>query len=189
MIAILTLEQKELLAGQEFADSQYFNPVQDGVGNWIISQDEIEACTNEAFDWVKDLVLSQYIPPYTPPIVGSLDVATFQNGQRSFTTPYKISETRKSNISVSVSISCVLSVTGGQSAKVELQISPDGVNWTAKAECKNTSTGTIQVGTQTTNITQTLQTDLPENWYWRLKKTNLLSTPVCAIEGGTQTLY
>jgi hypothetical protein len=58
MIAILTLEQKDLLAGQEFADSQYFNPVQDGVGNWIISQDEIQACN---IDWVKELPLSEYI--------------------------------------------------------------------------------------------------------------------------------
>ncbi len=124
-----------------------------------------------------------------PPAVGVLNVATFENGQRSFNTPYKVSETRPANISVSVSISCVLSVSGGQSAKVELQISPDGITWTSKAECKNTATGTMQVGTQTNNITQTLQTDIPKNWFWRLKKTNLLSSPACAIEGGTETLY
>jgi len=189
MIAIINLEQKDLLVGKEFAPDSYFNPVLDKNGKWVISEEEINACVIPEFQWIKSLVLSEYVAPDRPPIVGSLDVATFQNGQRSFTTAYKISETRQSNISVSVSISCVLSVTGGQSAKVELQISPDGVNWTAKAECKNTSTGTIQVGTQTTNITQTLQTDLPENWYWRLKKTNLLSSPTCAVEGGTETLY
>jgi len=143
MIAIINLEQKDLLVGQEFSAGQYFNPVLDKNGKWVISEEEINACVSPDFQWIKSLVLSEYVAPDRPPIVGSLDVATFQNGQRSFTTAYKISETRQSNISVSVSISCVLSVTGGQSAKVELQISPDGVNWTAKAECKNTSTGTI----------------------------------------------
>ncbi len=138
------------------------------------------------FDFIETLPAFEYV---IPPTVGVLNVATFENGQRSFNTPYKVSETRPANISVSVSISCVLSVSGGQSAKVELQISPDGITWTSKAECKNTATGTIQVGTQTNNITQTLQTDIPKNWYWRLKKTNLLSAPACAIEGGTETLY
>jgi 5-methylcytosine-specific restriction endonuclease McrBC GTP-binding regulatory subunit McrB len=61
MIAIINLEQKDLLVGQEFSAGQYFNPVQDGVGNWIISQEEIDACNNE-FAWVKQLELSEYIP-------------------------------------------------------------------------------------------------------------------------------
>ena len=61
MIAIINLEQKDLLVGKEFSAGQYFNPVQDGAGNWIISQEEIEACDN-AFAWVKQLELSEYIP-------------------------------------------------------------------------------------------------------------------------------
>ena len=40
----------------------YFNPVQDGNGDWIISTQEIDNNTNPDVIWVKDLPLIEYVP-------------------------------------------------------------------------------------------------------------------------------
>ena len=61
-VGILTEEQKDLLAGQEFMVDVYFNPVQDINDNWFISVEEMDQCVNENFMWVKDLELIDYEP-------------------------------------------------------------------------------------------------------------------------------
>ncbi len=63
---LLTLQQKDLLVGQFFAPSSMFNPVQDINGDWFISQQEVNQCTNPDFDWVKTLPQMAYTPPVTP---------------------------------------------------------------------------------------------------------------------------
>ena len=62
IIAILTLEQKDLLIGQQYATNNYFNPIQDLDDNWIISKEEIEQNTNTNFSWLSNLELIQYKP-------------------------------------------------------------------------------------------------------------------------------
>jgi hypothetical protein len=62
-IALITQEQSQILAGQKFALSCHYNPVQDCQGNWIITKEEIEQTTNPDFIWVKNLELSDYCPP------------------------------------------------------------------------------------------------------------------------------
>ena len=62
MIAILTIEQKDLLIGQQYATDSFFNPVQDFNNNWVISQEEIQQNTNSNFSWLADLELTQYKP-------------------------------------------------------------------------------------------------------------------------------
>lgn len=62
-VAIITQEQSELLAGQEFAPASHYNPVQDCNDNWIISEQEIEQTTNPDYLWVKDLPLIDWCPP------------------------------------------------------------------------------------------------------------------------------
>lgn len=62
IIAILTLEQKDLLIGQQYATNNYFNPIQDLDDNWIISKEEIEQNTNTNFSWLSNLELTQYKP-------------------------------------------------------------------------------------------------------------------------------
>jgi hypothetical protein len=62
MIAILTIEQKDLLVGQQYTTDSFFNPIQDFDNNWVISQEEIQQNTNEAFSWLSDLELTQYKP-------------------------------------------------------------------------------------------------------------------------------
>jgi hypothetical protein len=53
----LTEAQAQSLIGIEFMPDNYFNPIQDADGNWIISIEEVEQCS---IDWVKDLPLINY---------------------------------------------------------------------------------------------------------------------------------
>jgi hypothetical protein len=61
-VAILTIEQKDQLVGQQYANDSYFNPIQDVAGNWVISEEEINFCTNDNFSWIKNLELEDYKP-------------------------------------------------------------------------------------------------------------------------------
>jgi hypothetical protein len=61
-IAYLTVEQKDQLVGEQYANDSYFNPIQDVAGNWVISEEEINFCTNPNFLFVKSLTLSVYNP-------------------------------------------------------------------------------------------------------------------------------
>jgi hypothetical protein len=58
----LTTEQKEDLIGQTYDGVQYFNPTLDADGNFFISMEVYNNCTNESFQWVKDLPLINYNP-------------------------------------------------------------------------------------------------------------------------------
>lgn len=62
IVALLTIEQKDQLVGVQLQPEWYFNPVQDGNGDWIISTQEIDNNTNPDVMWVKDLPLIQYVP-------------------------------------------------------------------------------------------------------------------------------
>lgn len=55
IVYLLTNEQKDSLIGQTYHSDSLFNPIQDADNNWIISQEEVEQCDNENFQWVKDL--------------------------------------------------------------------------------------------------------------------------------------
>ena len=64
MIAIITELQKNILVGQTYDGTCYFNPIQDLNDNWVISEQEVNA---SSLQWVKDLTLSEYFPkPQTP---------------------------------------------------------------------------------------------------------------------------
>lgn len=55
----LTTQQKDLLIGQLYDDSSYFNPIQDINDNWFISEIEQQQCSLE---WLKALSTSEFIP-------------------------------------------------------------------------------------------------------------------------------
>lgn len=59
----LTIEEKELLVGEQFAPDQYFNPVPDINGVYFIFEGEVNGCVNPEFMWVKDLPEAEYVPP------------------------------------------------------------------------------------------------------------------------------
>lgn len=67
-VGLLTLEQKNEIAGQLYAEDSYFNPIQDLNNDWVISTEEMEQCINPNFLWVKELPLIDYEPKPTPPI-------------------------------------------------------------------------------------------------------------------------
>lgn len=58
-VSKLTPEQAEELKGVQFIQDNYFNPVMDKNGNYIISLEEVEQCDIE---WVKDLPRIIYEP-------------------------------------------------------------------------------------------------------------------------------
>lgn len=62
LVGLLTIEQKDELVGVEVQYDWYFNPVEDGNGDWIISTQEIDNNTNPDVMWVKDLPLIEYVP-------------------------------------------------------------------------------------------------------------------------------
>jgi hypothetical protein len=68
LVGILTETEKNSLIGKNFTDDSYFNPIQDNNGNWIISTEEINQCTNEEFIWVKNLTLIEFVPVSYPPL-------------------------------------------------------------------------------------------------------------------------
>jgi hypothetical protein len=61
-VYLLTQEQAGWLDGVEFVADNYFNPIQDADGNWIISIEEVE---QSSLDWVKFLPLITYNPKLT----------------------------------------------------------------------------------------------------------------------------
>jgi hypothetical protein len=61
-VAILTIEQKDQLVGEQYANDSYFNPILDANDKWVISEEEINFCTNDNFSWIKNLELEDYKP-------------------------------------------------------------------------------------------------------------------------------
>lgn len=59
IVAKLTQEQAEKLKGLEVVKDNYFNPILDADGNYIISLEEVEQSNIE---WVKDLPQIEYKP-------------------------------------------------------------------------------------------------------------------------------
>ena len=62
LVGLLTLDQKNDLFEMLFDEDSFFNPIQDAADNWIISQEEIDFCTVEQFQWVKQLPLIEFKP-------------------------------------------------------------------------------------------------------------------------------
>jgi hypothetical protein len=65
----LTTEQKDLLLGQKWGnENQYFNPIQDNNGVWVISNEEVNGCTlSQAIaigcdGWLLSLPEITYVP-------------------------------------------------------------------------------------------------------------------------------
>lgn len=69
IVAKITQKQADELKGVEFVQDNYFNPIQDKNGNWIISIEEIENNVNPTLEWLKELEMIIFVPKeYTLPI-------------------------------------------------------------------------------------------------------------------------
>jgi hypothetical protein len=66
----LDTQQRNELVGQQFAPTQYFNPVPNIEGVYFIFDGEVDNCVNEEFMWVKELPQAEYVPPtFDNPII------------------------------------------------------------------------------------------------------------------------
>jgi hypothetical protein len=45
-----------------YFDNCYFNPIEDINGDFFITQQEVDDCTNNNFLWIKELELNDYEP-------------------------------------------------------------------------------------------------------------------------------
>lgn len=112
-------------------------------------------------------------------------------GARNFGTAYQISTTVQSSISVSSQLSCALSLTGGQSGTITMEISPNGsTGWIYIGQISGSNTGTLTVGLSTNQITGgSIRAELPIGYYWRLTTNNLVGTPTYTFNGGSYITY
>ena len=58
-VYLITYEEAQSLIGVQFVPDNYFNPIMDADGNFIISIEEVDQCS---IDWVKELPLIEYNP-------------------------------------------------------------------------------------------------------------------------------
>jgi hypothetical protein len=62
-VKLLTTLQADSLVGQEFKPNEFFSPMQDANGNFVLSLIEANDCTNPEFIWVKDLPEILFVAP------------------------------------------------------------------------------------------------------------------------------
>lgn len=86
---------------------------------------------------------------------------------RALNTAYQPSASRMIMVSTSVSISSNLSLSGGQSGTINLQLSPDNVTYTTIETATNNNLGTLTIGLNTTQtqVTDLIATVPPGYWY------------------------
>lgn len=61
-VGLLTIDEYNLIVDQMYNEDSFFNPLHDANDDWIISEEEINFCTNPEFLWVKNLPLIEYLP-------------------------------------------------------------------------------------------------------------------------------
>lgn len=65
-VAIITEIEKDYLENELVQPEWYFNPIQDCNGNWIITEQEIQASIYPENDWIKSLTLIDWCKPVLP---------------------------------------------------------------------------------------------------------------------------
>lgn len=62
-VAVISKTRATKLKGKETTDDLYFNPIQDSLGRWVVSKEEIDQLTDSAYLYLKTLPLIEFIPP------------------------------------------------------------------------------------------------------------------------------
>lgn len=62
-VAIISKNRASKLKGKETTDDLLFNPVQDSLGRWCVSKDEIDQLDDSVYWYLKSLPLIDFIPP------------------------------------------------------------------------------------------------------------------------------
>lgn len=129
----------------------------------------------------------------------SSTVASFANASnrsqsassRSLNTVYQVSSTRDSLIMYSIDISCSLTLIGGTTGTVFLEMAPTAAFTTVQevGRFTNSNSGTLTIGL---NLVQDLCTQLqgyvPAGNYIRIRTSNVTGTPSFTLISGQEVL-
>ena len=121
----------------------------------------------------------------------NLSPVSQSSATRSLNTIYQISSSNWSIVHYSIDISCSLSLTGGTTGTVYLEISPTSGFSTVQnvGSFTNSNTGTLTIGLNTVQIsTANLGTVVPAGYYVRLRTSNSLGTPTFTYQSGQEVL-
>lgn len=110
---------------------------------------------------------------------------------RSLNTVYQISTTNDSLVEYSVDVSCSLSLTGGTTGSIYLEISTTSAFSTVQQICESTNgnTGTLTIGLNITQIfTGRMSGYIPAGYYVRIRTSNVTGTPTFTYQLGQEVL-
>jgi len=62
-VAVVSKTRATKLKGKETTDDLLFNPVQDSLGRWCVSKEEIDQLDDSIYWYLKSLPLIDFIPP------------------------------------------------------------------------------------------------------------------------------
>lgn len=122
----------------------------------------------------------------------NLSVSSQSSPSRSLNIAYQVSTTRDSFAYYSVDTSCSLTLTGGQSGTVILEIATNsafttGVQTLSKATFSNTGALTIGLSLVQINTAQ-VSGFIPKNFWTRLRTVNNTGTPTFTFQAGQEVL-
>ena len=62
-VAVVSKTRATKLKGKETTDDLLFNPIQDSLGRWCVSKEEIDQLDDTIYWYLKSLPLIDFIPP------------------------------------------------------------------------------------------------------------------------------
>jgi len=62
-VAVVSKTRAMKLKGKETTEDLLFNPIQDSLGRWVISKEEIDQLDDTTYWYLKSLPLIDFIPP------------------------------------------------------------------------------------------------------------------------------
>jgi len=62
-VAVVSKTRAMKLKGKETTDDLLFNPIQDSLGRWCVSKEEIDQLDDSVYWYLKSLPLIDFIPP------------------------------------------------------------------------------------------------------------------------------
>ena len=62
-VAVVSKTRATKLKGKETTEDLLFNPIQDSLGRWVISKEEIDQLDDSIYWYLKSLPLIDFIPP------------------------------------------------------------------------------------------------------------------------------
>jgi len=62
-VAVVSKTRATKLKGKETTDDLLFNPIQDSLGRWVVSKEEIDQLDDSIYWYLKSLPLIDFIPP------------------------------------------------------------------------------------------------------------------------------